>query len=362
MTTYRVAQVGAGNRGTTHLRGFRGNADRFEVVALCDLDAAKLARVAGEFGIRRTYADAAAMLAETRPDVFCFVTPPAVRLPMVELGVGCGVRAIAFEKPMATSLGEARAIADLCASRGVKAVVSHQQKYLTSMQKLKALVDGGEVGRVETIHATCLPWLSHLGTHYMDYTLWINGGARARWVVGHVHGRRMLSDSHPSADYVLGEVLFENGVRAYLECGYLAPSHMDKDHFWVDDRLTVHGTHGYAWADTDGRWSAFTRSSGGEVMAGRGAPWEVQERESLQVLYLKDLADWLDDDAKVHPCNLAVSYHGYEILEGLCASALDRTRVDLPLGPGAEADLNERMRRELPDVPPVAPLRQAAEA
>ena len=32
-------------------------------------------------------------------------------------------------------------------------------------------------------------WLSQLGTHYMDYILWANGGSRARWVVGHVHGR-----------------------------------------------------------------------------------------------------------------------------------------------------------------------------
>lgn len=352
MRRYRVAQVGAGHRGVTHVDGFCRNRDRFELAALCDLDAGKLARVAAEYGIADTYADAEAMLAATKPDVLCFVTQPAVRLPLVELGVKHGVRAIAFEKPMATSLQEARAILDLCTANGIKAIVSHQQKYLTSMQKLKEIVDGGEIGRVSTIHATCLPWLSQLGTHYMDYTLWINGGARARWVVGHVHGKGMLSDSHPSPDYILGQVLFENGVRAIIECGYLAPSHMDKDHFWVDDRLTVYGTDGTAWADTDGRWSAIGRSSGGNVLEEQGAPWSVQEKHRLQPLYLRDLADWLDDDAKVHPCNLAISYHGYEILEGLCLSALGHTRVDLPLEAAGHEDLNGRMRRELPDAPP----------
>jgi len=352
MRKVRVAQVGAGHRGVTHIEGFRRLADRFELVGLCDLDAAKLKSVAAKYGVAQTWADADAMLAATKPDVFCFVTQPGVRLPMVELGIRHGVRAIAFEKPMATSLKEARAIRDLCASSGVKAVVSHQQKYLTSMQKLKGILDAGEIGQVSVIRATCQPWLAQLGTHYMDYTLWINGGSRARWVVGHVHGRKCLTDSHPSPDYILGEILFENGVRAYLECGYLSPSHMDKDHFWVDDRLTVYGTHGYAWADTDGRWSAFTRSSRGEVLAEAGEPWGIQEKNCLQPLYLRDLADWLDDDAKVHPCNVDISYHGYEILEGLCLSALDHTRVDLPLRAVGGGDLNERLRRELPEVPP----------
>jgi len=354
MRKYRVAQAGVGHRGVTHVEGFLGNPDRFQLVALADLDGEKLARVAAQYGIAATYRDADAMLAATKPDVFCFVTPPAVRLPLAEAGVRHGVRAIAFEKPMATSLAEARAIRDLCAANRIKAVVSHQQKYLTSMQKLREIVAAGEIGQPAIIHATTVPWMSQLGTHYMDYTLWINGGSRARWVVGHVHGKRRLADSHPSADYILGEVLFENGVRAYIECGYLSPSHMDKNHFWVDDRLTVYGTHGYAWADTDGRWSAFTRSSQGEVVSETGDPWAVQEKQRLQPLYLRDLADWLDDDNKVHPCNVEASYHGYEILEGLCLSALEHTRIDLPLSTIPSEDLNERLRRELPAVPPPA--------
>jgi hypothetical protein len=74
------------------------------------------------------------------------------------------------------------------------------------------------------------------------------------------------------------------------------------------------------------------------------------------------LADWLDDEAdcssptKVHPCNVNSAYHGYEILEGMCLSALDNVRVDLPLrNPEASADVLERMRSELP---PSAPFKE----
>jgi predicted dehydrogenase len=264
---------------------------------------------------------------------------------------------------MATSLQEAAMIRDLCWDHGIRAVVSHQQKYLTSLQRLRQVVSAGQLGQVTHIEAHCQAWLSQLGTHFMDYTLWVNGGHRAKWVVGHVHGQGKLSDSHPSPDYILGHVRLENGVRATIHCGYLAPSYMGKDSFWVDNRLTVFGTHGYAWGDTEGRFGAFTTETGGQVLTETGpgydpakpySGWCTQERTRLQPLYLAELADWLDDAACLHPCNVEISYHGYEILEGLCISALDNVRVDLPLDPQRGEDINERMRRQLPVVPPVA--------
>jgi predicted dehydrogenase len=352
MKKYTVAQIGCGHRGKVHLDGWLGNPARFEVVALCELAEGKMAEAARERNISPAlYADADRMLAEVRPDVLCFSTHPDVRLSLVELAAKYSVKGLAFEKPMATSLAEAARITSLCHDHGIKAVVSHQQKYLTSLQKVKELVDAGDVGEVLQITASCQPWLAQLGTHYMDYILWANGGRRARWVVGHVHGRELLADSHSSPNFTMGHVEFENGVRAVVEFGKLAASYMPAEKFWFDDRLTVYGTHGYVWGDTDGRWGAFTRRSGGEVIGGEGDGWQVQEPTRLQPLFAADLADWLDDDSRVHPCNMEISYHGYEILEGMCISALDHRRVDLPLEVSQYVDVFARMRRELPDCP-----------
>ncbi len=360
MTRYRVAQVGVGNRGMVHLDGFLSLPERYEVVGVCDLDQARMKERLGSRSIPATFTAAEEMLARTKPDVFCFVTQPDLRLAMVELAVKYGVKALAFEKPMATSLHEARAIRELCRRHGLKAVVSHQQKYLTSLQRVKATVDAGEIGTVTLIEAHCQAWLSQLGTHYMDYILWVNGGRPARWAVGHAHGREKLADNHPSPDFTFGMVEFDNGVRAMLQCGYLAPKHMVKEAFWVDNRLIVHGTHGYAWGDTEGHFEAFTRRSGGEVIVENGpgynpakpfSGWCTQERSTLQRDYLAELADWLDDDRRVHSCNVDTSYHGYEILEAMGISALDNNRVDLPLDPDRCADLNERLGAVLPETP-----------
>jgi len=349
MRKYRVAQVGCGFRGKRHVEGFQKNPERFDLVALCDLNAERLQATAREFKIAKTYADAEAMLAAERPDVFCFVTQPNVRLALVELGVRYRPRAIAFEKPMATSLAEARRITDLCHRAGVRFIVSHQQKYGAQWQKAKAVAERGEIGDLVRIHASSRAWLSQLGTHLVDYILWFRGGRRAKWVVGHVHGRKALTDSHPSPEYVEGEIAFEDGVRAFVQFGYLSPQWLADDKFWTDNRITLYGTHGYAWANTDGEWRAFTKASHGEVIGEQLDHWAVQEMSLLQPLYLRDLADWLDDESKVHPCNGDISYHGYEIMAALCYSALDHRKIDLPLKSIPDEPEMERLARELPE-------------
>ncbi len=350
MSIYRVAQAGCGARGQIHLDSWLNNPESFKVEALCDLDVEKAKKVAGERGLQvKIYEDADKMLSETKPDVFCFSTLPTVRLSMVELAVKHKVKALVFEKPMATSLKEARKIVELCKKANILAIISHQQKYLTSFEKFKSVLDKGEIGRVHFLEASCQASLAQLGTHYVDYVLWANGGVRAKWVVGHVHGKELLADHHPSPNYSMGQIGFENGVRAFVEFGKLSAPHMGKDKYWLDNRLTAYGTHGYVWCDTDGRWGTFNKASAPEAQFGEGEDWETQQRFRLQKLFAKELADCLDGKRKIHSCDISVAYHGYEIMEALCLSALEKRRVELPLDQSKEDDVFERMRHELPE-------------
>ena len=47
--------------------------------------------------------------------------------------------------------------------------------------------------------------------------------------------------------------------------------------------------------------------------------------------YIQEMADWLDDDKKVHSCNFDSAYAGFEIMMGLCRSAALGGQVALPL-------------------------------
>jgi len=353
MGKHTVAVVGCGPRGENHIQAFLENADRFELVGVCDKDAARLAEVADRYHLAHRYTDADAMLAETKPEVFCFVTMPQIRLSLVELGIKHKVGAIVYEKPMALSLAEARRITDLCDETGTKSVVAHIHKYGAHWRKAKEIIESGDIGEVHTIHATAQAWLMQLGTHMIDYMLWINGGRRIQWVVGQVHGKGHLRDSHRSPDYTSATLVFENGVRGVFECGYLAPKHLSDAMFWLDDVMTVYGSHGYVRVCCGAGWEAFTKHSKGEVMRGPGAWDPVGD----QICYTKELGDWLDDPSRTHSCNGAVTYHGFEAVMGICLSSLERRKVDLPLSTIPEAPVFDQLAKALPELPTEAAMR-----
>lgn len=337
--TYTVAICGTGKRGRVHAETFHKDG-RFRVVAICGRDRARLEAAAQLAGDPELFRDPAAMLRQVRPDVFCFCTPPAVRLPLVRLGVehGCGL--IAFEKPMAISFKEATEIMDLCRGAGVKTVVSHQIKYGSHFQKVKELISKGSLGRVHTVYGTTLGWLLQMGTHVVDYCRFFNDEADAEWVLGQVHGAGKLSDSHPSPDHAMGEIQFSNGVRGIVEIGSLAPDLPEVEYFWHKVRIGAQGTEGFAEALVGGGWRAVTRDSGGPI-SGPGR-WSA---ELDQPPYIRDVAAWLDDPEQVHPCNGESAYKGFEIVMAICRSAIEGRQIALPLQP-AEPEI-ERLERVL---------------
>lgn len=358
MHQYTVAIMGLGIRGKIHLNGILSNPDRYRVVGLCDLDTDKMRAVAEEYGDKYpesglkevpTFTDVEQMMEQTHPEVFVFVTYPNLRLTMIQLGIKYGVKGISFEKPMAESLQDAREMVRLCDENGVKAVVCHQQKYLSQMQALKKRIDDGEIGQIRKIHVETQAWFSQLGTHYVDYMLWANNGSRAKWVCGHVHGPICLDDDHPAPDYLLGTLEMENGVHGYVECGYLAEPHNPPEYGSSDNRLTVYGDNGYVYAETDGFWGACTSATGGKLITGKDPGWRNHQQVPIQTPYYTEFADWLDDDSKVHSCNIDTACHGYEILEGMCLSALNNVRVDLPIKDLDYEPVNDTMRRALPE-------------
>lgn len=51
---------------------------------------------------------------------------------------------------------------------------------------------------------------------------------------------------------------------------------------------------------------------------------------------VQDIADWLDDDRKVHPCNFESAYAGFEIMMAMCRSAVEGGQIALPLTTAAD--------------------------
>ncbi|MDR0387186.1 MAG: Gfo/Idh/MocA family oxidoreductase [Treponema sp.] len=352
--------VGMGERGKIHLYGLLNNPGSFEVAGVCDRHPDRLEAGADEYSIpkEKRFTDAEAMMAAVKPDILAFATMPHIRVPLVELAVKYRVKGLLFEKPLAISLNEAAEIVRLCHKNNIKAAVCHQHKYLRSYDQMREALESGELGEIYEIRASCKPNPSMLGTHYIDYMIWANGGSRVKAVAGHVHGNFFLDYHHPSPDYFLAQLAFENGVRGIIECGYFSPQRADYHtgftynpdniNYWTDDRLTVLGTRGYAWAECSGRCACFTGRTAPEIAAGDYGDFVKREQFEAQIRYTADYARWLDGKAEFS-CNLDTAYHGFEILEAIYRSALYMTRIDLPLAT-AEEDTLALLRQKLNSV------------
>jgi len=332
---YRVVVVGMGKRGMHHALAFQANG-RFEVAGVCDIDKERLEAAAAKFGaVKGT--DAFQVASEVKPDVFCFCTLPKLRTEMIQVGIESGARLIAFEKPVALNSREGMKVRDLLASGGVKAVVSHQHRYGEHYRKVKEIIASGALGRIHTVYGTASGWMLHMMSHLIDYMRWYNGSAKAEWVMGQAAGAGKFYDLHPSPDYIGGFIQFANGVRGVVECGAGAPDVPEVDYWWRKCRIGAQGADGFAEVLTGGGWRAVTRSgasSGGGCM----------NYDLDMPPYIQEMADWLDDDRKVHSCNFASAYDGFEIMMALCRSVLDGGQVSLPLA-GVRDEIQELSSR-----------------
>jgi len=335
--TYRVIVVGMGKRGMHHATTFAAN-PRFQLAGICDIDAAKLAAAAPKLGQPKTSTDAAALAREVQADVFCFCTLPNLRLPLVELGLESGAKLIAFEKPVAMSSAEGLAIKRALAGAGIKAVVSHQHRYGEHYKQVKSIIASGALGRVHTVYGTATGWAAHMLSHLIDYTCWFNDYAAPAWAMAQAAGRGKLADLHTSPDYVAGVVHFQNGVRGIYDCGAGAPDVPEVPYWWRKCRIGAQGSDGFAEVMTGGGWRAVTKNGASSGPGGMDYNYDMPP-------YVQQMADWLDDDAKVHPCAFAHAYQGLEIMSALYRSVADGGQVALPLTEGRDeiAALKERL-------------------
>ena len=327
--TYNVLVVGMGKRGVHHATAFHAN-PKFKVVGICDIDPKRLDDAAPKLGNPEKSLDAAALAGKLKPDLFCFCTLPNLRLDFIKLGIECGAKLIAFEKPVAMSSAEGLQIKQALDKAGTKAVVSHQHRYGEHYKKVKEIVASGALGRVHTVYGTATGWAAHMLSHLIDYTCWFNNYEPAEWVMAQAAGRGKLADLHTSPDYVAGVAHFQNGVRGIYDCGAGAPDVAEVPYWWRKCRIGAQGSEGFAEVMTGGGWRAVTKRGGFQEGPG-GMDYNYDMPP-----YVQQMADWLDDDGKVHPCCFAHAYQGFEMMSAFYRSVAEGGQIPLPLMSGAD--------------------------
>ena len=121
--------------------------DRVQVVALGDpvLDRAQAA--AHKFGVPAAYASMEEMVAAGGLDAVSIASPIGLHYEQGRLAVAAGLH-VHFNKTMTTTVAEANDLIELAQVKGVKLVASPGELINPRLQRIKALIDEGALGRL----------------------------------------------------------------------------------------------------------------------------------------------------------------------------------------------------------------------
>ena len=144
---FRVALIGLGAVAEPHLIAYQ--ALGINIVGVVDPRQARREEIAARYNVT-AHPSAEALLREVRPDIACILTPASTHRRLTEQCASAGAHVLC-EKPMAVTLEDAHAMANVCERARVGFFYGSSCRYLPAMIEARRLIAAGAVGTVRLI-------------------------------------------------------------------------------------------------------------------------------------------------------------------------------------------------------------------
>lgn len=226
----------AHHHGEAYIANLRANPG-IELVGVADEDLQRGEQFARQYETR-LFPSYAALL-ESKPDGVIVTSENSKHRPLVEMAAAAGVHVLC-EKPIATTLEDARAELQACEQAGVLLMTAFPMRFSPPLLEVKARLDSGDLGQVYCFNAT------NQGELPTKYRAWFvdpelaGGGALMdhtvhlvdimRWYLGsevsqvYAQANRIFHADEVEVETGGLEMLtFENGVFATIDCSWSRP-------------------------------------------------------------------------------------------------------------------------------------------
>ena len=258
--TLRAGVIGLG-MGRQHIRAYQESPD-CEVTAICDVDEAKLAATAEEFGVASTFTDAQALFDSGLVDVVSIAVPNALHAPMTLAAFEAGLHVLC-EKPMALNVSDASEMVAAGEAADRQLAIHFSQRWRPGIFRIQRAVKAGRLGEVYYARAM---WhrqqgiparptfidrslagggaLIDNGVHLLDWTLFILGYPEPLTASPQLQSRfgdRDVEGGIEVEDFATGFVRFEGGTTLSLEVSW-ASQHTHSE----ETLIQYYGTEGGA--------------------------------------------------------------------------------------------------------------------
>jgi len=187
----RLALIGCGGISGAHLAGLRQLGDIVELTAVCDVNPEAARAAAGpRVAVHERYEE---VLARDDVDAVDVLLPHDLHAPVAIAAAAAG-KHILCEKPIAPTRAEARQMIQAAEQAGVKLMIAYCERYASTHQAVRALLDSGAIGRVHLARIDHNQWVAPgadswiadprklgggtvagSGTHRLDLLRWFNG-------------------------------------------------------------------------------------------------------------------------------------------------------------------------------------------
>ncbi|HHA2973637.1 TPA: Gfo/Idh/MocA family protein [Stenotrophomonas maltophilia] len=193
MPTLGIAIVGTGMIGAVHRRA--ALLAGAEVRGVAASSAQRAREMAQLWNVPRAYRDIEAVIADPQVQVVHVCTPNHLHRAMAQAALEAGKHVIC-EKPLATTLDDAQALAALATSNGLVATVPFVYRYHPVVREARARIAQGDLGPLHLIHGSYLQdWLldpasnnwrvdpalggasrvfADIGSHWCDLVEWVS--------------------------------------------------------------------------------------------------------------------------------------------------------------------------------------------
>jgi predicted dehydrogenase len=232
----RVAVVGAGAWGINHVRAMSRAKDA-ELVSVCDGNEAARSRAASIAPKVRLSADFADIVTASDVDAVVLATPAKDHAEQARMLLNAN-KHVLVEKPMALDAADAHSVVSAAETHKRTLMVGHLMLYHPAVDKLKAMIDGGDLGRVYYIYAVRV----NLGRVRQDenalWSLAPHDISMIEYLLGDepdsVSARGGIYLQTRIEDVVFVNLRFRSGVTAQIQVSWLDPR--------KERRLTIVGS------------------------------------------------------------------------------------------------------------------------
>lgn len=150
--TVRLAVIGAGAWGQSWVR-VAATTERAQLTWVCDRAEAARERAHAVMPAVRTTAHVDDVLAAPDVDAVIVATPSSTHAALAQRALAAG-KHVLVEKPLALSVADAEAVAAAAAAAGKVLLVGHLMLYHPVVERLRALIDSGELGDLYYLSST----------------------------------------------------------------------------------------------------------------------------------------------------------------------------------------------------------------